>query len=543
MVSHPTFTKEQIATWASFGPPPSRRRRTKPPSTPEELDIFRERKGNRTAMKKELAIRNETWSERAIERELDRLVELFETKDNNNNVADEYDTPMQRRTTTTTTLPAPYQRDNQHPDNIMDHREDEKRGPLLNLLWCHDEPPLQGQTLYLGGEVGCDGNIYCIPGHAPKVLKIDTRTNQVSQIGPNLVSNVLRGKDTSMGRLYKWLRGIVVGEYIYGLPCHADEILKIHVPTQTITKLAIPYEEYYNSSDGEAKQERETIWKYHGGAICPLDNCIYAIPQRASQVLKFDPTTETVSFHGPKFPGRCKWYGGIVGKQDGAIYGIPQNASGVLRITPEHVTVHGDFGTDNHKWHGGAAAANGVIVSVPANSDTSLCITPIATDKEPILTMVGNADTIKSGRHRSDGKYKYLGAMCGANGKVYIFPCASEYVLQVDTERMIAKNVGPNLRDSGMEAVNQNKWQNGLTCVQDQCVYGMPLSGHTLLRIDCSNDAGDDDDDPEVTVWTLPSPRRDCRDKFEGGVMTDSGVMYTVPNNHKAVLRIEPANL
>lgn len=30
---------------------------------------------------------------------------------------------------------------------------------------------------------------------------------------------------------------------------------------------------------------------------------------------------------------------------------------------------------------------------------------------------------------------------------------------------------------------------------------------------------------------------------LSGGVMTDDGVMYTVPNNHKGVLRIQPANL
>jgi hypothetical protein len=195
-----------------------------------------------------------------------------------------------------------------------------------------------------------------------------------------------------------------------------------------------------------------------------------------------------------------------------------------------------DFGTGNHKWHGAAAASNGVIVSVPANSNTSLCVTP---GPEPVLTLVGNRDIIQSGRHRDDGKYKYLGAICGTNGKVYIFPCASEHVLQIDTVKMEAKNVGPNLRDAGMEMVNQNKWQNGLTCIQDKCVYGMPLSGHTLLRIDCS----DEEKDPEVTTWMLPTPKRDCRDKFEGGVMTDCGVMYTVPNNHKAVLRIEPGKL
>uniref|UniRef100_A0A6V2LPU3 Uncharacterized protein n=1 Tax=Ditylum brightwellii TaxID=49249 RepID=A0A6V2LPU3_9STRA len=504
------FTTEHITKWASFGPP----LREKPTSA-DQIASLKQRKEQMNAMKKQLAEEindKKKWSERAIERELDKLVSELEQVD---------------------TRP-PYQLDNNHPDNILDHRS--QNGPHLQYLWDHDKTsPLHGQTCYLGGEVGSDGNIYCIPGHADRVLMIDTTKNEIQQIGnENLESN---------GRLYKWLRGVVVGDIIYGLPCHADEILRIDTATKSITKIDIPYEACYEDPD-EAKKEREMIWKYHGGDICPLDDCIYAIPQRASQVLKIDPTTEQISFVGPKFDGRCKWYGGILGKSDGAIYGIPQNASGVLRITPTSVTVHGDFGSDNHKWHGGAAATNGVIVSVPANSNTVLCITP--GDPEPALIEIGSDDVIQSGRHRTDGKYKYLGAMCGTNGKVYIFPCASEYVLQVDTVNMVAKNVGPNLRDSGMESVFQNKWQNGLTCVQDKCVYGMPLSGHTLLRIDCSKSSGDDgndDVDPEVTTWLLPSPRRDCRDKCEGGVMTSCGVMYSVPNNHKGVLRIEPAGL
>ncbi|KAL3939893.1 MAG: hypothetical protein SGBAC_005467 [Bacillariaceae sp.] len=549
------FTDEHITAWAALGPPVRQK-----PANDEEAKQAKERKIARKALKRRLAkelnpSEEETkdeesktspkWSERSIEIELDRLVEDQRRLSLQTEEEKLEDLEKQRRL-------SPYQLDNSHPDNTLDHRA--QGGPLLQYLWCEPNmtrtgrpsmiPPLQGQTLYLGGEVGSDGNIYCIPGHADKVLMIDRSCEKVKLIGPILRSNKGAGADTSNGRLYKWLRGIAVGDFIYGLPCHADDILKIHVPTQTITTLKIPYEDLYSTEvrDGEtvteAYAERTMIWKYHGGTICPLDSCIYAIPQRASQVLKIDPKTEKVTFHGPKFPGHCKWYGGILGKQDGAIYGIPQNASGVLRITPEKVTVHGDFGANKHLWHGGTAAANGIIVSVPANADTSLCITP---GEEPILTLVGDASIVQAGRHREDKKYKYLGAMCGTNGRVYIFPCASEYVLQVDTEKMEAKNVGPNLRDSGMEAVFQNKWQNGLTCAQDECVYGMPLSSQTILRVDCSSKKKDAD--PEVTVWTLPSPRRECKDKFEGGVMTDDGVMYTVPNNHKGVLRIQPANL
>ena len=87
---------------------------------------------------------------------------------------------------------------------------------------------------------------------------------------------------------------------------------------------------------------------------------------------------------------------------------------------------------------------------------------------------------------------------------------------------MVTKNVGPNLRDSKLENVNQNKWQNGLTCNQNDCVYGMPLSGETLLKIDCSTSSktnnDNNDDDPEITTWIIPSPRREffvCMVLFE----------------------------
>ena len=225
-----------------------------------------------------------------------------------------------------------------HPENIVDHRPN--GGPLLSLLWC--DQPLNGQTLYLGGEVGSDGKIYCIPGHASRVLVIDPDTDHVTQIGPELSSN---------GTKFKWLRGVPVGDVIYGLPCHASEVLRIHVPTRTITKLPIPYEEFYaNEEDPKiASEQRKMIWKYHGGNVSPVDGCIYAVPQSAWHVLKIDPTTDTCSLVGPTLKGKYKWYGGVVGTDDGAIYCVPQNSSHVLRIHPERITLHGDYPEGGHK--------------------------------------------------------------------------------------------------------------------------------------------------------------------------------------------------
>lgn len=410
-----------------------------------------------------------------------------------------------------------------HPEHDVDYRS--QGGPRLTYLYSSGEP-LTGNTLYLGGEIGCDGKIYCIPGHALRVLVIDPLTDQVYPIGP-----AFPGK-------FKWLRGIAVGDVIYGLPCNGSTVLRIHVPTREMTELKPPYQEFYATQNGfqpsDAVEQRDMLWKYHGGSVSPKDGCIYVIPQSAWHVMKIDPSTDTISFVGPTFQGKYKWYGGVVGKADGAIYGIPHSASAVLRICPPHVTTHGDLGSEGHKWHGAAASGDGTIVSVPANADTVLCIQPQPDSDEPKLVEIGNADIIQTGRHRVDNKYKYLGAMGGTNGKVYCFPSGSEQVLEVDTTTMTLQNVGPNLYDKHMERICQNKWQNGLTHHADQSVFGIPLSGESVLRIDCSEPSN-----VQVTTWKLPRPFR-LLSKYEGGIVAPNGVMYTIPNNHKAVLRIEP---
>lgn len=329
----------------------------------------------------------------------------------------------------------------QRPANRIDYRP--IQGPLLQYVWCQDSV-LSGQNLYLGAEMGGDGNMYCIPGHADRVMMVDPSTDVATLIGP-----VLAGK-------YKWLRGVVAvttsgdddssSSSIYGLPCHADTVLKIHVPTRSVTVIPIQYDEFFPGDPEAAALERHQKWKYHGGNTSPVDGCIYAIPQSARYVLKVDPTTDQCTLVGPALPGKYKWYGGVVGKVDGALYGIPHNSPHVLRIHPHDetsgsggVTLHGDFGSDGHKWHGAAAAPNGAIVCVAANADTVLCIIPQS--PAPILMELGDASILQSGRHRKDAKYKFLGAVAGPDGRVYCFPCAAERVLAVDVVNMTGKSL------------------------------------------------------------------------------------------------------
>lgn len=445
-------------------------------------------------------------------------------------------TPGTSRTAASAAFPVPqhkgvYPRFPEHeeatterPRNTVDHRP--QNGPLLTYLWPttnEDQEPsnsLSGQTLYLGMEVGCDGKLYGIPGHASRVLQLDPTTDRLQLIGPSFP-----GK-------FKWLRGVRCGDVIYGLPCHADSVLRIHVPSGEITTLEIPYRTAYCEDPELVHQQRHQKWKYHGGSISPRTKCVYAIPQSALHVLKIDPSTDAVSLIGPTLPGCYKWYGGVVGKHDGAIYGIPHNASHVLRICDDdRVSLHGDFGTGGHKWHGASAAPNGTIVAVPANADTVLCILPSPTG-DPELVELGDSNCIQTGRHRHDNKYKYLGAITGTDGKVYCFPSGSERILQIDADSRTVQTVGPNLYDSRMERLCQNKWQNGVTLSHDRCVYGIPLAAESVLKIDCSTDP------PLITTWPLPAPHQGLA-KWEGAIVAPNGVIYTVPNNHKAVLRIE----
>jgi hypothetical protein len=200
--------------------------------------------------------------------------------------------------------------------------------------------------------------------------------------------------------------------------------------------------------------------------------------------------------------------------------------------------LHGNFAAGGHKWHGAAAAGNGTIVCVPANADSVLCIQPA--HPEPILYEVvgngndGDTDTssisssslIQTGRHRTDKKYKYLGATTGDNGKVYIFPSGSERVLQVDPSTTdtttisntggILQNVGPNIYDEALERICQNKWQNGVVARDEKCVYGIPLAAESVLRIDYSRTT------TKVTTWPLPAPCNGLA-KFEGAVVAPNG--------------------
>jgi len=90
---------------------------------------------------------------------------------------------------------------------------------------------------------------------------------------------------------YKWLRGIAYGDFIYGVPCHAESVLKINTKTQEVTTFGGPW-------PGD--------WKWHGGVLAD-DGCIYGIPQMHPNVLKINLATEECTLIGGPWNGKNKW--------------------------------------------------------------------------------------------------------------------------------------------------------------------------------------------------------------------------------------------
>jgi len=383
---------------------------------------------------------------------------------------------------------------------------------------------LPGQDKYLGGMCSpCGRYVYGVPGHAKKVLRVNTETNEMDFIGP------------SFDGPFKWLRGVEVPAEVMGdelkeqypfgcclaLPSNASCVLKINPKTSEV------------STFGEMSEKG---WLYHGGNLA-ADGFVYAIPANALQVMRIDPRTDKIEFIGPLYHGVQKWYGGVLA-YDGCIYGIPHNATGVLKIDPisGNCTILGALSEGKWKWHGGLAINGGKkIIGFPNNADNVLVVD---VEEQRVYT-VGCGTIIKSGRHRQDQRYKYLGGAVSQDGKfTYLFPCDAERVLRIENSTLNMKLVGPELLEG------ENKYQNGFVS-SDGCLYGIPQRASSVLKITPSAiikrlDSKCEFPEDLVDAIHCGDDMIKLKDKFEGGVMDSSGNIYCIPLRAKTLLKVIP---
>jgi hypothetical protein len=392
--------------------------------------------------------------------------------------------------------------------NLSFNNDNEKnRGSIL----------IPGKHKWLGGAVDSEGRIYGIPSNAKDIIclvpsslsslssscssKEENKKEEEMTHADNRTSRMDEGDDLNLdldsignytvhmiplpSRIadgpFKWLRGIICGDYLYGIPAWSQQgVLRVdiasywkdhqvaansvvyterrrqeddtYVTTIPLPEGALESIHSSSSSSNSSSSSSPSRWLWHGAALNQNKTAIYAIPSNARHVLKINLQTQTTCLLSiptttTSLEQTNKWYGGILG-DDNAIYGVPYAASGVLRIDANHDTVKviGDelFGIKKYNWHGGVKSGkNGKIYCFPAHHSHVLCIdtrwnsvinhpqddaTPPPEEEDRLLELLPI--------HRADydkdevTKYKWLGGSIGADGNVYGMPSDASSILR-----------------------------------------------------------------------------------------------------------------
>ena len=73
-----------------------------------------------------------------------------------------------------------------------------------------------------------------------------------------------------------------------------------------------------------------------GNPVVGADKCIYVPPLFHDRVLRYNPSTQNISFIGESYRGDWKWRSAVLAS-DGYIYCIPEYTKEILQIDSRHV--------------------------------------------------------------------------------------------------------------------------------------------------------------------------------------------------------------
>jgi hypothetical protein len=157
------------------------------------------------------------------------------------------------------------------------------------------------------------------------------------------------------------------------------------------------------------------------GIVEAPNGMIYGIPYNETQVLKFNPSTEVISYFG-SLSGTAKWFGGGLGP-NGIIYGAPFNSSNILKINTndDTISVVGSISGSN-KFINCSMAINGLMYFFPYNNTVSGSV-DIRNDEYATLSSA------------SLGTVAYQGGTYAQNGKFYLAPQNPQFIAIIDTYR------------------------------------------------------------------------------------------------------------
>lgn len=194
-----------------------------------------------------------------------------------------------------------------------------KYSTLSNAYTISNLKETYGTTYkWFGSVIDKNGIIYGVPGNATTVLKIDTKTDTVTETNYGLN---LSGSD-------KWFGGCMdENGIIYCAPDAATGFLIIDTVAQTAKR------------DTLGLTLTSTEGKYRGAAYCATNKCVFFLPSTSNSVLVYNTVSKVVSTIATGFSTTEEKWRGTAFHNDN-IYLIPQGAtSKIVKINCIDFTV------------------------------------------------------------------------------------------------------------------------------------------------------------------------------------------------------------
>ena len=380
-------------------------------------------------------------------------------------------------------------------------------------------PFLQGADKYLGGEIGYDGCIYCVPGNAKYVMKINPATDEISALCPFLLTEeeerqwkilARRGKNTkkktdkvnTINQDEKSVKEIeeksseTISLFDQNLVISRENESQLQEDKSNVDKVSVSRE--------NVKENYETK-KYHTTKITP------DIIRRNNKIKEIWNT-------------KFKWLRGLASSIDGNIYGIPSCSDELLQIDVSNQLV------TTIDIHSELEDSMTLDSSLQNNSVSGIDIHSKEANKKRSLQ--NNFLKLKGCPWKWHG-----GVISSFNESIYCIPCNAEFVLKIDVNNLnqnLKEKVKTNTKKRSMVALGKfpgkQKWYGGLIA-DNGLIIGIPNCANGVLCIDPMTD--------EVSTFGEEIiPHGDY--KWHGGCVGPDKLIYGVPSHADSVLQINP---
>ena len=348
---------------------------------------------------------------------------------------------------------------------------------LSSALYTKVGNSIEGKSKWYSCVEGSDGCIYGIPSTHRRVAKFDPNNEVLTVIGPELDGE-------------GWSCGVLAGNgCIYCIPCDPSNsgILKI----DTMDNLSKATEtESVTILDAVLPSSEYAPWL--SGALA-ADGCIYFLPATARNILKLDPSNDTLSLVGREFDQHLidgvKFRGTIAAK-NGYIYGVPDESMHVIRFNPmnQNISYVGeDFSGEYFLCaDGGAIGRDGHVYTF---CRLYYQVMKIDTEKN-LWSLFGNRPD-ESWRRRAPSS---VCAMLGSDGCIYWTPSANlSRTHKFDPKKEILSLIFHDKNAAGLTfskwgsntaASFLHSWGEGVSASSNGVLYCIPFDSDQILAID-----------------------------------------------------------